>query len=137
MNKLTKQQAIAEHRKIWRWIAEQTEKQKRVVDKIEYLRQFKPPKIKYRYYPSNLCFCCEYGEDTLIELGYELNTKNMCKLCPIDWGSSYQKLMCVNKTDGSKNIYELWANLSDEDWQQATKLAKQIAELPEREGEGE
>jgi len=54
--KLTKEQAIAEHRKMWRWIAKETKKQQRIIGKEEYLERYFPEDYIY-----NGCFCCEYG----------------------------------------------------------------------------
>lgn len=123
MEKLTKKQAIKEHRKMWLWIAEQTEKKKRVVRKYEYLDL---------YYPNadieGYCFCCEYA--------YQ-QREVMCKKCPIDWDSECDKYMCFDKTNfEDDNLYALWTEAGDTgNWKEAAKLARQIAELPESEEE--
>lgn len=130
MEKLTKQQAVEEHRKMWRWIAEQTEKQQRYITKVDYLEQLEIPKSEY---PHSNCFCCEYGKNTRISLGYCDNAENTCKFCPIDWDSTEIEFMCQNKDSTHDNLYYSWVKCKiDEDLQQAAKLAKQIAELPER-----
>lgn len=124
MEKLTKKQAIEEHRKMWRWIAEETEKRKRVVRKGEYLDL---------YYPNADiecdCFCCEYGTQKMI--------KKPCAKCPINWDSECDKYMCFDKTNfEDDNLYALWTEAGDtENWKKAAEVARQIAELPESEEE--
>ena len=126
MEKLTKQQAIKEHRKMWLWIAEQTEKQEKVVGKDEYLDL---------YYPNAdiecNCFCCEYDKQQNAELTHD------CFNCPIDWDSERYECMCNDKTDlGDDNLFALWIRTCWlENWKEAAKLARQIAELPEIEEE--
>ena len=53
-----------------------------------------------------------------------------CSHCPIDWGG----IDCVSDEHGDDNgLYALWwANIVENNWQEAGKLALQIAELPER-----
>lgn len=63
---MTKQEAIANHRKMWRWIAKQTRMQKRIIDKVEYFREFKLESV------MSQCYCCEYA-------------KCHCQECPIEW----------------------------------------------------
>ncbi|MDO5399307.1 MAG: hypothetical protein Q4G33_15440 [bacterium] len=67
---MTKQEAIENHRKMWRWIAEQTRIRKRIVSKNEYFDTFGIP------YISTCCYCCEYAENT-------------CSNCPIEWNRRY------------------------------------------------
>ena len=124
--KLTREQAIAEHRKMWRWIAEETEKQKRCMGKEDYIYF-----SEYCTIAEDLlhnCFCCEYAYITA-----NSDLDNMCKFCPIDWRSSETKYMCELKTADEDNFHYLWCDArADRDWELASKLARQIAELPER-----
>lgn len=119
---LTREQAIAEHRKMWRWIAEETEKQKQRVRKQEYL-------VKHGYYdylgniPLNDCFLCDYTfQEGLPD----------CSLCLLDWDSEQEDYMCERKSENEDGYYCKWYSTSDNNWQRAAKLAKIIAELPER-----
>ena len=119
MKELTKEEAIEEHRKMWRWIAEETEKRQEIVYKEDYIEDYFPDeKI------SCDCFCCEYDE--------QKQGKN-CKFCPIDWGSKCDWFMCLRKEikDDNKGLFYLWELTTD--WKKAAELARQIAELPERE----
>lgn len=66
---LTREEAISEHRKMWNWIADEIEKEKR--DGIQWL--------KNKYCAQNNlelrsdCFCCEY-------------TQRNCSACPDSMG---------------------------------------------------
>lgn len=106
---LTREQAIKEHRKMWRWLAEHPGKQKQ--DYLEFVE------IDWRGMSSS-CFLCEYV------LGkYE---KWECKHCPLDW----DERGCTNE---DKSLYDEW--WYEHDNRRRAELARQIAELPEREEE--
>ena len=119
---ITKEWTIAEHRKMWRWIAEETLKRERIVYKKEYLEEYFPNEdIRCN------CFCCEYDKQ---KTNSEENIG--CKFCPLDWGSDCSTAQCMDKSysNDNSNLFALLAKISD--WKEAVKLAKQIAELPER-----
>lgn len=125
--KLTKEQAITEHRKMWRWIAEETEKRKQIVKKLEYL-------YIHGFYEDIAydCFCCEYDKQ---QCKQQSNFPD-CHFCPIDWNSAATSYMCKDLTDMDDDygLYAKWTNAAENnDWQTAAALARQIAELPERE----
>ncbi len=71
--KLTKAEAISNHRKLWHWIAKRTREVRRKVEKDEYFEFYNLEKISY------YCYCCEY--DLHCSSGYI-----RCSHCPIDWG---------------------------------------------------
>ena len=125
MLELTKEQAIEEHRKMWRWIAEETEKRQWIVDKDDYIKQYFPDKHIY-----NNCFCCAYGDEQDKHGDFR---SGMCTYCPIEWKSKSNHFMCVRKefVSDNKGLFRLWADTAD--WKESAKIAKQIAELPERE----
>lgn len=110
---LTREQAISEHRKMWRWIAEETVKRQYKIHKDDYLIENDKEIITAE------CFCCEYSA-------------GHCSRCPIDWGSKVRAFMCMDmdNLNDSKGLYEKWNFTYD--WQEAAELARQIAELPER-----
>ena len=110
---LTREEAVSRHRKMWRWIAEETEKRKRIVVKLEY---FMAMKTKKKDIPFNMCYCCEYAR--LDEISCN------CELCPILW-DGIDNHCCKN---GSS--FRSWGDTCN--WQVAAKAAKAIAELPER-----
>ena len=107
----TKEQAITEHRKMWNWIADETEKRKRKIRKSEY---FKEHHIAHLTRPWGDCYCCEYAL-----IACEQDVK--CMYCPIDWGSVES---CF---DG---VFASWLN-EDRDYKIAAELARKIANLPE------
>lgn len=111
---MTKQEAVENHRKLWRWIAEQTREQKRIVDKVEYFRVFNLKRV------TNNCYCCEYVK-TSVAGAEDMN----CELCPIIWSNDV-KLYCEDDAE-----YTEWRTV--ETWQEAAHWAEVIAELPERE----
>lgn len=109
--KLTREQAIAEHRKMWHWIAEETERRRRKVYKHEYTNMFFPNNDI-----TNDCFCCTYDKQFYWD----------CKRCPIEW-DPIEKDICCNDYNA---LYYRWRKTNN--WQEAAALARQIAELPER-----
>lgn len=109
--KLTREQAIAEHRKMWNYIANEIERLKTVCNidilKIHYLTnsRFKNKAI------LSWCFLCEYS--------YKING---CESCPVN--SLTKGKGCLN------GLYYLVCNA--ESWQEQAALARKIANLPER-----
>lgn len=114
MKKLTKSEAIFNHRKMWHWMAAETRKQKRKVYKLEYLDFYN---ISDENKPFGSCYACQY----------DIQCDNDCTHCPINWGDG---MGCF--TDGS--LYREWlaCNENENDWERAAELADKIAELPER-----
>lgn len=109
---LTRERAIREHRKMWHWIAEETERRQEKVLKEEYFNMFFQTEDI-----ANNCFCCEYGSQF----------RNICSHCPIVWGCAKKDSICIV----SSSPYIKWCLSTG--WQDAAKYARQIAELPERE----
>lgn len=104
--KLTKQQAIEGHRKMWNWIADEIEKMKHICRIINL-------KIIYCHKNvlnlKNYCFCCEYtGID------------NTCDSCILDWGITGDCDLLYGKI------------IHTTSWQEQAKLARRIANLPKR-----
>lgn len=130
--KLTKEQAITEHRKMWRWIAEETEKRKYVLSKRTYL---------YVHFGTRLldmvsdCFLCEYvyGKDNHQEERVPICDRD----CPINWGSNNFELKSCSNFHSAYSPYVGWyrcflSQRTANNWVDAAKYARQIAELPER-----
>ncbi|MFR2774827.1 MAG: hypothetical protein ACLTBR_03240 [Anaerostipes sp.] len=128
MEKLTREQAVSLHRKMWNWIADETERTRTIINKYEY---FKAMGITYSYdIPDYACYCCEYA----IQQNNE-EYENRCKCCPLDWGSDCDEYMCLDKKfmgyyDG---LFERW-NLATSiyDIEESIELAREIANLRER-----
>ena len=112
---ITKSEAIENHRKMWNWIAEETLRQKCIVEKEEYFEAHGITDI-----PRYKCYCCEYDYS---EAGF------CCSNCPIEWGGIFNSCNDRDKF-GDNGLYALWYKTTD--YIKAAELAKQIAELPER-----
>ena len=116
--KLTKKLAVALHRRLWNWIADETVKQQRKVQKFEY------PPFKHFKILSN-CWCCEYArtarKNDIVKKGREMLKTPICEYCPIHWEND----KC---SDGE---FDEW--FVSDTWQEAEHWARVIAELPERE----
>ena len=112
--KLTFDEAIENHRKMWNWIADETEKRQRIVSKGDY---FKENEIMEDVFEK--CFCCEYGGQ---RVGRYTGT-DKCSYCPINW-------ICDN-CEEKESPYTLWSDC--EEWELSAKYAREIANLPARE----
>lgn len=86
--KLTREQAIAEHRKMWLWISRQIMKDyvanRKVMTiysyKCDYLNcNFPNEKVKSK------CFCCEYVAQ---------HSESCYKDCPLYWNDKHTELKC-------------------------------------------
>ena len=123
--KLTFEEAIENHKKMWNWIADETLNRKKTVTKSDY---FKENNIEECY---NYCFCCQYATDNsdITQLGLEM--KN-CMICPIDWCKivgNYDECQCFEHN----TPYDWWIDACDlKEWKIAAKYARQIANLPLR-----
>ena len=108
--KLTKTQAIEEHRKMWNWIADETEKQKICVYEEDYFHDIYPNTSV-----RNNCFLCEYA-------AYNFP---VCRKCPLDFCTEY----CTN----AGSAFRFWiSSLQACDWKSAAKYAREIANLKEK-----
>ena len=124
--KLTREQAIKEHRKMWNWLAEHPD-----MDKDDYLE------LNSLKRPTNECFLCHYS--------YQNNGEHCGEDCIIDWGYTGG---CIG---GSQNmgLYDLYLSLKaglyginkNSEWSKdiikglrliISRTARAIADLPER-----
>ncbi len=115
--KLTRKQAIRNHRKMWNWIADETEKRDVKVKKADYFRE-----NGITDEPYTLCYCCEFAR----QLAFKVKE---CIFCPIKWGDNANATCC----DGCK-IFLKWITSSagDKDGNSSAQLAREIANLPEK-----
>ena len=132
MKTLTKDEAIRLHRKMWRWIAEETEKQGRKVSKWEY---FKAMGIDENDVPTYDCYCCEVVDQQINEIS---PLAMLCDFCPLDWGfgyeTGYRKVNCLTieyPYVQRSGYFRRWVNTKSP--KEAAELARTIAELPEKE----
>ena len=131
--KLTKEQAITEHRKMWNWIADQYKN-----GCIKYIYE-----VEQRYidectnYSSDEIesdsFCCEYSNQN--------DVSDSCDSCPLVWGNVTGFAYCLESYEINKDgdVRGMYAKVADETWDSSEidfdkvyKLCKQIANLPER-----
>jgi len=113
---LTRDEAIREFRKMWEWIADETEKQKRFVTKEEYFLENDLPGV------AGDCYLCEYDH------GNTKSTREWCSICPISFGKG--SLHCLEP--GS--VFSAWDDLEEyeqDEWELAAEYARKIANLPE------
>lgn len=140
--KLTKEQAIMEHRKMWNWIAEQY--RNGCTLSVMSLKKAYTNGLKYEYGICNNCFCCEYATQQLKEIGY-FGYECRCVCCPLDWKSNMRDYPCIDRyeEDDEKGLYEDLCQLclsmlsskvhNKNETNVLATLAEEIANLPERE----
>ena len=141
INNLTKEQAIAEHRKMWNWIADRLEDHNDPgYDIFTYKAMYMKENFPDDYIQHN-CFCCQYAVQ-------ENNNNSLtCINCPLIWGTedNTDEFFCEQ---GNRDVpfediylfgekgYGLWNYAQyltkNHDYKEAAKIARQIANLPER-----
>lgn len=117
MNKrITKKEAVRKHRAMWNWIADYIEKKK---------EEQCIPELKSMYLEKqsgmveNNCYCCEYVRS----ICYECE-----KSCPVVWKPT---LSCCDPG----GIYRKCIDALT--WEEQAEIARQIANLSEREDDPE
>ena len=114
--KLTREQAIIEHRKMWNWIADNLGKTNETVYDL-----------KERYCYENdfelvqHCFCCQY---TGLNCGY----------CPFYWGGEKNEFntFCEAYVKDAINWYKAELASHTGNFEEAAEIARKIANLPEK-----
>lgn len=123
---MTKKEAVENHRKMWKWIAEETLKREKKVFKGEYLSLLYNNQYKYDDI-HNDCFCCEYVSQFTNDEGfcceYELQLSDPCSICPITW--------CGGCCCGENGLYTKFGHANSS--KESAEIARIISELPERE----
>lgn len=105
---MTREEAIRGHRAMWSWLAEHPGETKK-----DYLREFDP---EARLEAG--CYVCEYVEEH-----YDYD----CTYCPLEWPDRD----CLGR-----GLFSQWCDAMDEgEHAYAAEIARQIAELPEKEEE--
>lgn len=132
---MTIKECQEEHKKLWNWIADETERTRKLVHKKDYFKEMNIQRI-----PRLNCFACEYDKERNDEwIDY-------CTHCPILWNkeqlryayrtycknlvtSPYREwLLIVRRTD-----YDI--ELEKETLKELVSLAREIANLPFKEDE--
>lgn len=123
---LTFDEAIENHRKMWKWIYEQHRNGEHYVLKLEYFKSIGVPKSLL---PLNKCYCCEYASQFINETTFSAMD---CKHCPLEWEEEDRLCPCKCECGGSPFKDWLEAN-EDEDIDVAEESAYAIMNLHPRE----
>lgn len=140
MEELTREEAIRRHRLMWNWLADETEKTGEPIIKSDAFNHFgwKAADV------FALCWCCEcdwaYRKSDVNFFKDDQHT--LCSYCPLDWSNGEKKILkatCskIMTKDGYLNagLYKQWffRIYREGDYAEASKLARIIANLPEKE----
>lgn len=134
---LTKEQAITEHRKMWKWISRQIMKDWKEKCSIKTISNYKYIYIENNFeneYIHNNCFCCEY-----VNSEHYLN-RCTCS-CPLYWNDENTETSCTGGYYSSINkIFRKYIKyiiqdkyiICEEGARRLAKMAYKIAMLEER-----
>lgn len=137
MKNLTKEEAIRRHRLMWNWMADETEKTEKFINKHDAFKHF-----GWNLYDAmSSCWCCTYAKN--LWLKDKINKeKYFCDFCPLDWSNGRKeiaKAACrvITTCAGFSHpgLYEEWyvATVNQEVTPaEASRLARIIANLPEK-----
>lgn len=124
---MTIQEMISNHRDLWNWVADETEKQKRCVTKDEYFFEFGP---MFDLEPVLCdCYACEVA---LRETRRTLNNPTAltvdCDYCPFIWTDESDCVVPYCSSIGA--FYERWLySVSHFDHINAVRYARMIADM--------
>lgn len=94
---LTREQAITEHRKMWKWISRQIMKDYKENYSIKTIASYKKIYIENNFkneYIHYRCFCCEYV--------HSKDRINRClSNCPLYWNAENTEKLCTKGYYGS------------------------------------
>lgn len=135
--KLTREQAIAEHRKMWKWISRQIMNdyvENRMVRTIYTYKRVYLNNVYPNERVQSKCFCCEYVTQHGI---------NCYKDCPLYWNDKHTALSCDDIfehgyydviTDIIKESHSVegYAFVTLEEAKKAARMAYKIAMLDEK-----
>lgn len=129
-----KENAIQLHRDLWNKVADMIDNGEVTLDEVQNSHSLKSRVLKQlginRHITSN-CPACEYG--AFLNDNDNIGA-NPCDYCPIQWPSNVNQYMCIdaerNDGLGLYSEFEYCDTLED-----ASTLARRIANLPESRGE--
>lgn len=93
---MTIKECQEEHKKLWNWIADETERTGTAVSKQDYFLHYFPD-VDFS------CFACEYDrqrKDVLLRNIFKIR----CRFCPIHWETIIPNYMSGKRSSGS--VYE-------------------------------
>lgn len=134
---LSREQTVAEHRKMWKWISRQIMKDYKEQYSIKSIFRYKRIYIENNFknkYIHSYCFCCNYV--------YNVHCLFDCIYCPLCWNNENTEKLCTNGYYGSikqifdntttRLVYEDRNEISEEGARRLSKIAYKIAMLEER-----
>lgn len=129
LQNITKEQAIQEHRKMWNWIADETEKTRVRHTKLNYILNNTTMHDRLYLIEHASCFCCVYGHNKHMQ---DCHSGSKCDHCPLEWGSDLDRYMCTSmySPNDGKGLYTKWYDAPN--IETTVKYARQIANLPKR-----
>lgn len=132
--RLTKQQAVEEHRKMWNWIADQLETGQNIKDVASLKEKYC---MSNDFHITHNCFCCEYNK--------RFNSIYDCDYCPLIWGteSKVNDYYCelglkayeynIKNDDEEACLWIIADNYAESgEYKKAAEYARKIANLSER-----
>lgn len=128
---LIRRKYLEMHRKMWNWIADETERTHKYVDKFDAFEHFRWSNMVHAR-----CWACQYRR---WKIKYSPISKHddCAKDCIVNWGLSRntgKELGCTTNEPLEYSLYDCWNALvsCDENWKAAAEIAREIANLPER-----
>lgn len=138
MDRISKEEAIKNHRAMWNWIADQYEKGRN--QRVRFLkREYIDTMDSNRDELIKLhacCYCCYYAGINNI-VGADNEYMFNCDQCPVVWPSYAGEGMCCEGTSRTIGLYEFIEECTDvymrvdEIRDILVKLCRLVADLPE------
>ena len=129
---MERREAIEKHREMWNWIADQTEQRQTIVGKTEFFTEHGIPLYIEGGPVKCECFCCQFA---LEEKQRSIDYESRCIYCPLTWVDGQpdrtakdENWICIDKS----SPFAAWERLKPTKWKEAARLARVIANLPEK-----
>ena len=127
--RLSYQETIIQHRRMWNWIADKTVESKQCATKYEYMLHLERNKEQNKR-PMHNCFLCDYATKTAYMETGKTDDDIRCNYCPCIWPGGDTCITDPDEPD-SAGLYTKWINAwSNNNWEQAATYAREIADLP-------
>ena len=117
---------------MWNWIADQTEQRQTIVGKTEFFTEHGIPLYIKGGPVVCECFCCQFAfEEKQRGIGHE----SRCIYCPLTWVDGQPDRTAKDKGWGcidKSSPFTAWGRLKPTEWKEAARIARVIANLPEK-----